>query len=95
MHRPASFLPYTGIGQLTKLFDAVVSENPELPQVRASVEEIDRLRTTWITRGVTRWPVSLKNLPGMFVDCLRVIQRLEPAAEAVGAIIEQKLERLS
>lgn len=53
-HRPVTFLPYTGIGQLTKLFDVVVGEHPELPQVRESVEEIDRLRTTCITWGVTR-----------------------------------------
>jgi hypothetical protein len=78
-HRPASFLPYTGLGQLTRLFDAVVEEHPELPQVRASVETVDRLRTTWIARGVTRWPVGLKKeLPGVFLDCVRIIGALEP-----------------
>jgi hypothetical protein len=75
-HRPPTFLPYTGLGQLARLFDAVARERPELPQVRASVEEVDRLRTTYITWSVTRWPIDLNHLPDGFLDCLRVIQRL-------------------
>ena len=41
---------------------------------------MDRIRTTYIADGVTRWPVSLKKLPGIFEDCLRVIRRLVPGA---------------
>jgi hypothetical protein len=77
-HCPASFLPYTGIGQLTKLFEAVLAEHPEIADARSAVEEIDRLRTTWITRAVTSWPVDLKGLPRSFLECLRVIDNLEP-----------------
>ena len=40
-HRPASFLPYTGIGQLTKLFEAVSAEHPEIADAREAVERID------------------------------------------------------
>ena len=93
-HRPPSFLPYTGLGQLTRLFDAVVGEHAELPQVRASVEEIDRLRTTWITRGVTRWPVALKTLSEVFLDCLRVAARLESAMRVEIASVYDRLESL-
>ncbi len=82
-HRPASFLPYLGLGQLTRLFDAVAAEMPELPQVRASVEQIDRLRTGWIIRGPTRWPVDVGELPGIFENCVRVIKRLEPDSNEV------------
>ncbi len=84
-HRPASFLPYLGLGQLTRLFDAVAAEMPELPQVRASVEQIDRLRTQWITRGPTLWPVELRQLPSIFDDCLRIIGRLHAAEADVDA----------
>lgn len=65
--------------ELTGLFVAVATEIPKLPQVRAPVEEIERLRTTWITRGPTAWPAELKKLPGIFGDCLRLIRSLTPA----------------
>ncbi len=60
----------TGAWARTPALHAVAATMPELPQVRASVEEVDRLRTTYITWGVTRWPVELKRLPGIFGDCL-------------------------
>lgn len=80
-HLPANFLPYAGLGQLTRLFDAVAAEMPELPQVRSSVELVDRLRTAHITRGVTLWPVRLGQLPDIFADCERVIRRLRKSGE--------------
>ena len=52
LHRPASFLPCTGIGQLTKQFDAVAREHPEVASARQAVEEVNWLRTMWITRAV-------------------------------------------
>lgn len=53
------------------------------PKVRADgpwppAAEIERLRTTWITRGPTTWPVKLKKLPGSFGDCVRAVRRLDP-----------------
>jgi hypothetical protein len=90
-HRPSTFLPYTGLGQLTRLFDAVAGEYPDLPQVRTSVQEIDRLRTTYVTWGVTRWPVELKRLPEIFLDCVRVIQRLDSGTRV--AVIERTLNQ--
>ncbi len=79
-HRPENFWLEEALGQLTALFDAVAAERPELPQVRDAIHLVDRLRTTFIADGVTRWPVRLKELPGIFDDCLRVIRRLEPEA---------------
>ncbi|NOT34438.1 MAG: hypothetical protein HOP12_09740 [Candidatus Eisenbacteria bacterium] len=90
-HRPATFLPYTGLDQVTRLFDAVVGENPELPQVRESVGMIDRLRTTYITWGITRWPVGLNNLPGIFIDCIQVMRRHDATAETSLGGIERCL----
>jgi len=76
MHRPPTFLPYLGIGQLTKLFEAVASEHPEIVDSRAAVEKIDRLRTTWITRAVTGWPVDPGALGTLFRECTRAIHTL-------------------
>jgi hypothetical protein len=91
-HLPATFLPYSGLGQLTKMFDAMAGEHPELPQVRESFEMIERLRTTYITWGVTRWPVDAKKeLPGIFLDCLSVIRRLHPIVVAQCAASEKLL----
>jgi len=78
--RPENFWPEESLGQLTALYDAVAAERPELPQVGDAVHFIDRLRTTFIADGVTRWPVNLKELPSIFESCLRVIRRLEPEA---------------
>jgi hypothetical protein len=94
LHRPASFLPYTGIGQLTKMFDAVAAERLELSLVRESVELVDQLRTRHITLGVTRWPANLKKLPGVFLDCLRVIHRLHLEREGTDTT-QELLIRLS
>jgi hypothetical protein len=93
--RPATFLPYTGIGQLTKMFDAVAGEQPELLQVRDSVKTIDRLRTTYITWGVTRWPIGPSELPGMFLDSLGVIRSLEPPIVLQLTAVEEVLNRLA
>lgn len=76
-HRPSGFEMGHGFGALTRLFRAIAAERPELPQVEKSIEAIDDLRTRHIHQGVTRWPVALQQLPGIFLDCLRVIQRLE------------------
>lgn len=75
-HAPASYADDPRAGQLVRLFDAVAKEMPELPQVRASVEIVDRLRTTHLPRGVTRWPVDLKALPGVVEDGERLVRRL-------------------
>ena len=80
-HRPAGFAPESGLLELPRLFHAVSREHPELPQVEQSVETINDLRTRHISKGVTRWPVDFKQLPGMFSDCLRVIRRLEPSVQ--------------
>lgn len=82
LRRPASYWPKEDLGQLTALFDAVAAERPELPEVREAVALIDRIRTTYIADAVARWPVSLKNLPGIMEDCLRVIRSLVPSAGA-------------
>ena len=68
LHRPETYWPKEDLGQLTALFNAVSAERPELPQVREAVALIDRIRTTFIADGVTRWPVSLKKLPAVFED---------------------------
>jgi len=65
-----------GIGQLTKLFEAVVAEHPEIAVSRSAVQEIDRLRTTWITRAVTAWPVDSDALDTVFRECTRAIHTL-------------------
>jgi len=80
-NRPAGFAPVSGLLELPRLFRAVSAEHPELPQVEQSVETINDLRTRHISRGVTRWPVELKQLPGIFLDCLRVVSRLMTAAD--------------
>lgn len=79
-HRPASFLLYSGVRQVSKLFDAVAEEHPEIASARKAVEEVDRLRTTWITRAVTAWPVGSEQLPVIFRDARWVICHLEPAS---------------
>ncbi len=84
LHRPASFLPYTGIGQLTRLFDAVATEHPEIVSARRAVEEVDRLRTAWITRAVTSWPANPNHLHPIFDACLSAIRTLEPMLGATG-----------
>jgi predicted Rossmann fold nucleotide-binding protein DprA/Smf involved in DNA uptake len=61
-------------GQVTKLFDAVAAEHPEIAEAKGAVEEVERLRCAWITWGVTDWPVELKKLPGIFLDCLRMVR---------------------
>lgn len=94
MHRPPTFLPYMGIGQLTKLFDAVILERPEIADAREAVEGIDRLRTVWITRAFTQWPVDAKNLPTVFLDAIWVVGKLAPDAESQGAAIDGALGRL-
>lgn len=76
---------HSPFGQLLRLFDAVAGEMPELPQVRVSVEIVDRLRTTCLPRSVTRWPVELKQLPGIADDCRRLIARLQKADTAAGS----------
>lgn len=76
-HRPESFLPYGGLGQLTKLFEAVAKVHPEIAPAKKAVEEIDRLRTTWITRAVAAWPVDVNTLPPLFLDSLKLIRALE------------------
>jgi len=91
MHRPPTFLPYMGIGQLTKLYEAVAAEHPEIADFRPAVEEIDRLRTTWITRAVTGWPVEVKKLPGLFLDGARVIERVDPSDSLGARQIEERL----
>lgn len=75
-HRPTTFLPYTGIGQLSKLFEAVAAEHPEIADGREAVEEIDRLRTVWITKAVERWPAGSELLPRRFLDCLQITKWL-------------------
>ena len=75
-------LPNTGKDRpLPEQFHLVEQEHPELPQVQASIEMIDRLRTKHITAGVPSWPVSQAKLPGVVLDCLRVIERLESGLE--------------
>lgn len=87
-NRPAGFRPEAGLRELPCLFHAVCGEHPELPQVEQSVETLNDLRTQHISLGVTRWPVDLKKqLPGIFHDCLRVIQRLLPEAKC-GAVVD-------
>jgi len=93
-HRPGDFRPRGGLGELSRLFLAVSGMYPELPQVGTAIEEIDRLRTRFITAAVTRWPVSRKRLPGIFIDCLRVVHRLEPSAASPLGIVEGRLQAL-
>lgn len=90
LHRPETYWPKEDLGQLTALFDAIAAERPELPQVQESIALIDRVRTTYVADGVTRWPVSLKMLPAVFEDCLRVIRRLVPEA-GVGCDAVQRI----
>ena len=92
-HRPAGFVPESGLRELPRLFSAVSREHPELPQVEQSIERINDLRTRHITKGVTRWPVELKQLPGMFSDCLRVIGRVDSTVEPSIVELEAQLER--
>lgn len=68
-------------GTLSELFRAVEQERPELPQVQASIEILERLYAKHVTEGVQRWPVPVPRLPELFSDCLRVIRRLEPESE--------------
>lgn len=87
-NRPAGFRPEGGLRELPRLFHAVCGERPELPQVEQSVETLNDLRTRHITSGVTRWPVDLKRqLPGTFLDCLRVIGRLHPGSKLIEASV--------
>lgn len=88
-NKPDSIVVGSGPGELSRLFRAVALERPELPQVESSVEVLDDLRTRWLRVGVTRWPVSLGKLPGIFLDGLRVIQRLEPGVEVPTAAVEK------
>jgi hypothetical protein len=53
---------------LIRLFDAAAKGHPEIAAARPAVEELDRLRTTRITRAVTEWPVDLKQVPGILLD---------------------------
>lgn len=76
-HRPAYYVDDPRPGQLIQRLDAVAGEMPELPQVRASVELVDRLRTTYLPRGVTRWLVELKALHSVVDKCGRVSSRLQ------------------
>jgi hypothetical protein len=91
-HRPAGSQLGAGPGELPRLFRAVAFEHPELPQVETSIDLVDQLRTTWVRVGVTRWPVPLQKLPGLFLDCLRVIHRLEPSATIPMAETEALME---
>lgn len=85
-NRPPEFRPESGARELPRLFQAVYGEHPELPQVEHSIEMLNDLRTRHIARGVTRWPVELRReLPGIFLDCLRVVGRLEPDANMASA----------
>lgn len=70
---------------------ALAAEMLELPQVRAPVEEIERLRTTWITRGPTTWPVEMRKLPGIFGDGLRLVGRLMPEVRLECDLVERHL----
>ena len=63
-HRPADFRDDPGLGQLLRLFDAVAKTRPEIREHRKAMAEVERLRCTWITWGVTRWPVDLVTLLG-------------------------------
>lgn len=90
-HRPANYVDDPRPGQLVRRFETVAREMPELPQVRASVELVDKLRTTYLPRGVTKWPVDLKTLPGVVEDCQRVIGRLHERGLEVLTIPPQVL----
>lgn len=76
-------------------FDRAAAERPELPQVRPSVELLDRLRGKSITLGVLRWTVSKERLTSMVSHCLRVIQRLEPGTAAEVRNVEDVLRELT
>lgn len=89
--RPVGCGEHLGPGALTQLFCAVAAERPALPQVETSIELIDQLRCVHITKGVTRWPVPLERLPGIFMDGLRVIDRLELGTEEQLAVLERQL----
>lgn len=68
---------------LMKLFDAVAIAHREILPAREAVDEIDRLRCTWIAREVSTWPVDLKRLRTISLDSVRVIKRLEPGVTPI------------
>lgn len=77
-NKPGGYEVKLGPGEMVRLFRAVATERPELPQVEKSIELIDDLRSRWLPAGVTRWPVELDRLPGIVEDGIRAINRLAP-----------------
>lgn len=76
-HRPADYRDDPGLGQLLRLFDAVAKPRPEIQPHRAAVQEVERLRCTWITRAVREWPAATGELSRVFWTAAKVIVLLE------------------
>jgi hypothetical protein len=53
----------------------MLPEHPELRESRKAADEVDRFRKTWITRVVSEWPIEVKELPYVILDCVRVLWR--------------------
>lgn len=77
-HRPADYQDDPGPGQLLRLFDAVPKSRPEIRRHRTAVEEVERLRCTWITRAVSAWPIGLEQLSDLMAAALEVIRWMMP-----------------
>jgi hypothetical protein len=78
LRRPDSFLPYEGLGQVSKLFEAVAVEHPAIAPARKAVGGIEQLRCVWITHAVTNWPTR-GTLPPLFVASLNALMALTPS----------------
>ncbi len=91
--------PSDPLHHLTELFVVALKEVPELAPMQAGIEALEVFRTTWLSEPMHRWPVTPKEMPALFLNCLSVVERLgQPAglteevrraAEIVSEINEQ------
>lgn len=63
---------------LLELFDLASVDQPALQKMRSDVAGLEELRTIWLPREASDWPMSRKALPAVFRACLLVVDRLRP-----------------
>lgn len=72
--------PRDPLHHLLELFDAATGAMPAIQDARATVEQIELLRTTWLTRPTGEWPMKRAGLEQLTSAATALVGHLLPKA---------------
>jgi hypothetical protein len=79
-----------GFGHLTALYREARRRWPHLPNSQEAVEEIEKIRTTYVTYPVREWPMGKEKLPVLLARAWLLLRSLPIADPAWADLVHAK-----